>query len=102
MFRPNLYFSVSQKSSNILNDLKSLMKSEKITTENGEKTVLKFSGPTIIYCQTKKMTTDIVNLLRSIRIKCDQYHAGLSLPERKATQIQFINDQLDVTKKISF
>jgi len=74
------------------------MKTERVTTDYGEKTILKFSGATIIYCQTKKMTTDIVNLLRSIGIKCDQYHAGLTLQDRKTTQIEFINDQLDVKK----
>jgi superfamily II DNA helicase RecQ len=72
------------------------MKTERIATENGEKTIFRFSGSTIIYCQTKKMTTDIVNLLRSIGVKCDQYHAGLTIQERKTTQIDFINDQLDV------
>lgn len=87
--RPNLYISVGTKSSNILADLKHLMIKDH---SNG----LKFDGSTIIYCPTKSMTGDVAAALKTVGIKCDIYHAGLSINYRKKSQISFINDEIDV------
>ena len=87
-FRNNLYMSASLKSTNILKDLRSLMSDEKKT---------KYDGPTIIYCQTKKLTGEIVNLLRTIGVKCDRYHADVEISMRKSIQKMFLTDAIDVS-----
>lgn len=104
--RPNLYISVSPKSNNILQDLKSLMiqveddgnsdNSRASDAAAVKRSQLAFNGPTIIYCQSKSMTGEVCAALRTIGIKCDIYHAGLSLDYRKKSQISFINDEIDV------
>ena len=86
--RPNLSIAVSQKSKSIITDLKPLM-----IREDGQ---IRFSGPTIIYCQTKKDTTEVLENLRAINIRCEQYHAGISMAERKRAQVMFVNDKTDV------
>lgn len=93
--RPNLYISVSLKSNSIVDDLKSLM----VQTDDDhgtKKKTFRFDGPTIVYCPTKTMTGDVCNALRTIGIKSDIYHAGLSIDYRKRSQISFINDDIDV------
>jgi len=87
--RPNLFLSVSQKSGNIIKDLKQFMQED----SNGKQ---KFNGSTIVYCNTKKATDEIINALKTIGIECGQYHAGLSLEKRKTTHFNFINDKLEV------
>ena len=64
--------------------------------ESPNKKQLKFDGPTIIYCQSRAMTSEISNELQSIGIKSKFYHAGLSIEVRKRVQIDFINDKIDV------
>ena len=86
--RPNLSIAVSLKSKNIIADLKQFM-----IRENG---ILKFNGPTIIYCLSKNDTLEVVEELRRIQINCEQYHAGLNLTKRKEAQIKFISDKIDV------
>ncbi len=82
--RPNLSLAVALKCSSMLKDLKSLMVNSK------------FDGPTIIYCQSKKKTGEIVDTLRTIGIRCDCYHAGLSMSTRKMVQKMFLSDEIDV------
>lgn len=90
--------SVNQKSGNILRDLKPLMieTAEDEDSSENSKNILKFNGPTIIYCPTKNATGDVITVLKSLGIKCDLYHAGLSLDYRKKSQTNFINDNIDV------
>lgn len=57
----------------------------------------KFDGPTIIYCQTKKLTSTISDFLCKMGIKSDVYHADLKMSVRKTTQKKFIYDELDVS-----
>ena len=80
--------SVSLKSKDILQDLKILMTNRRNT---------KFSGPTIIYCRTKKTTSVIVKLLKSNKVNCDQYHADLEINVRKSIQQKFLDNQIDVS-----
>lgn len=63
--------------------------------------VFRFDGPTIIYCPTKSMTGEVSAALRTLGIKCDIYHAGLTIDYRKKSQISFINDEIDV-KDLTF
>ena len=55
-----------------------------------------FDGPTIIYCPTKKMTSTIQEQLNSVGIRCDIYHADLTIEKRKETQAGFMADEIDV------
>jgi werner syndrome ATP-dependent helicase len=78
--------TVSLKSSSVLKDLQSLM-------PRGQN---KFDGPTIIYCPTKKLTSEIVQILRGAGIKCDRYHGALDMKERKTIQKSFLADKIEV------
>ena len=69
-------------------DLDSLM-----IDDNGTR---KFNGPTIIYCQTKDNTSKVLACLKLVGVKCEQYHAGLSLDDRKDAQFKFKNNTTDV------
>lgn len=82
------------KSRNIGDDLKQLM--VQAEDEKTRQKVLKFDGPTIIYCPTKNATGEVAIALKSMNIKCDIYHAGLTLNYRKKSQTNFINDDIDV------
>lgn len=80
--------NVNLKSSSILKDLQSLM------IINEGKT--KFEGATIIYCPTRKLTVEIVQLLKGIGIKCGYYHGSLEMKERKEIQKMFLADKIEV------
>lgn len=44
-----------------------------------------------------------MNALKAFGIKCEQYHAGLKLEERKKTHFDFINDKIGViTATVAF
>lgn len=102
--RPNLYLSVSSKGVSLRSDLIKMMTETTIKGTDGAgqsngvmtRKTHKFDGPTIIYCQTRDMTGKIADELRALGIKCDKYHGGMTLPDRKRAQVQFINDQVDV------
>ncbi|XKL69155.1 hypothetical protein PGB90_006924 [Kerria lacca] len=87
--RPNLYFSVSLKSGkteDLFKDFQKILVRKELS--------YKFSGATIIYCQTKKKTEDVANILKENGIMCAAYHAGLSLKRRKEIHEQFVKDEL--------
>ncbi len=58
--------------------------------------VYKFDGPTIIYCLTKNQCSEVSDALKTLGVKCDIYHAGVGIKERKKAQVDFINDAIDV------
>ncbi|XP_023030408.2 bifunctional 3'-5' exonuclease/ATP-dependent helicase WRN [Leptinotarsa decemlineata] len=86
--RPNFYFAVNLKSPNFMTDLKSVM--EQVQNQQ------KFSGPTIIYCLSRKKTEEISGILEDMGIKSMAYHAGLSLSIRKKVHDEFVKDKIDV------
>ncbi|XP_052255826.1 bifunctional 3'-5' exonuclease/ATP-dependent helicase WRN-like isoform X2 [Dreissena polymorpha] len=86
--RPNLFLSVSLKSGDILYDLQSRME------KTGNR--WKFSGPTIVYCPTKKITDDVANILKGLNMPCLPYHAGLTPKARKEAHKRFVNDDIQV------
>lgn len=97
--RPNLYISVCPKTNSIVEDLKSLMvlaSDDDVGNSTKRPQRFKFDGPTIVYCPTKNMTGEVCTALRAIGVKCDIYHAGLTIEYRKKSQISFINDEIDV------
>lgn len=82
--RPNLQFHVKMKSSlGIWEDVKGLL------SRNVE-------GSIIIYCLTRKQTEEIVELLRSKKIDCEPYHAGLGLKQRREVHESFVRDRVQI------
>lgn len=53
-------------------------------------------GTAIVYCKTRKHTTEIARLLRMNKINADFYHAGLSNEERNTKQESWINNNTRV------
>ncbi len=57
----------------------------------------------IIYCFSRKHTENLADQLNEIGYKTLPYHAGLNTEERKKTQDQFINDDVNIiTATIAF
>ena len=50
-------------------------------------------GTAIIYCKSRKRTSEIAGLLKMHGMSCDYYHAGLSQEERNRKQLEWINNQ---------
>ncbi|XP_074659227.1 bifunctional 3'-5' exonuclease/ATP-dependent helicase WRN-like [Tubulanus polymorphus] len=87
--RPNLFLSVMNKTSDCVRD----MKTQLIRDDNNR---LRFEGPTIVYCPTKKTTESTAYTLNSLNVKCVMYHAGLPLATRKESHRKFVNDEVQV------
>jgi ATP-dependent DNA helicase RecQ len=51
-------------------------------------------GPAIIYTASRKNAEDISEFLLTSGVKCNYYHAGLSAPERRRIQEQFISGEI--------
>ncbi|XP_065095775.1 bifunctional 3'-5' exonuclease/ATP-dependent helicase WRN-like [Ochlerotatus camptorhynchus] len=82
--RPNLQFHVKMKGTlGIWEDVKGLL------SRNSE-------GSIIIYCLTRKQTEEIVELLRSKKIECEPYHAGLGLKQRRDVHESFVRDRVQI------
>jgi len=56
----------------------------------------KVQGSSIIYCKSRKRTSEISELLRLQHISAEHYHAGLSTPERNQRQEDWMNDKTRV------
>ena len=55
-----------------------------------------FSGPTIIYCPSRKDVDDVSTQLTEQKVENNKYHAGLDGPDRKAAHKAFISDNVQV------
>ena len=55
-----------------------------------------FSGPTIIYCPSRKDVEKVSEELQSHGVENKMYHAGLSLLNRKAAHKMFVYDEVQV------
>lgn len=73
-----------------------------VKDHESKRRILKFDGPTIIYCPTKAACGEVADALKSRDIKCAIYHAGLALDKRKAAQVDFLNDDVDVRRAFFF
>jgi len=73
--RPNLRLYIYEKSKDPLEDLLPLVVS---------------GDPTIVYCQTRKMTDNISEILQNNGIKCFSYHAGMDQDDRKRVHENFV------------
>ncbi|XP_045478951.1 Werner syndrome ATP-dependent helicase-like [Harmonia axyridis] len=87
--RPNLNLEVYQKS-------QQGPSADFLKVSENKLGTLKFPGPTIVYCLTRKFTETIEQLLKSKGVNCAAYHAGKGLNERKEIHEKFLRDQLDV------
>ncbi|KAL1491430.1 hypothetical protein ABEB36_012030 [Hypothenemus hampei] len=86
--RPNLYFKIRTKGTDILTDLKPYM-----SRQDGK---WSFNGPTIIYCISRKETEDVCAYLKSNDVPCLTYHAGMSVTSRKEAHKLFVQDKTTV------
>lgn len=80
--RPNLLLKVVPKSAHPINDLIPLLKDP--------------NERTIIYCQTRKSTEFIAELLNNSNIKADSYHAGMSSISREIAHNDFESGEIQV------
>jgi len=81
--RPNLYYEVRPKTSNIDKDIIKFIKNNE-----GK------SG--IIYCLSRKKVEELAELLRVNNIKALAYHAGMDSATRSANQDAFLLEEIDV------
>lgn len=77
--RPNLYIKLIPKSPDPVSDILPLVTNNK---------------PAIVYCQTRKKTDEITNLLKKEGIKCDAYHAGMNNINREIVHESFVNNEI--------
>ncbi|QKF94731.1 DNA helicase ATP-dependent recq type [Fadolivirus algeromassiliense] len=77
--RPNLIIKVLKKTTDSTKDLMMFVEQDE---------------PTIIYCQTRKMTDDICEELKKKHIDCEAYHAGMNSTDREAVHEKFIKNEI--------
>ena len=76
--RPNIHIKVSYKSNSPERDIIPLIK----------------DGASIIYCQTRKETSDLCEYLERKKVKCHSYHAGMSTFEREIAYEDFASGEV--------
>lgn len=81
--RPNLYYEIRQKTSDIDKDIITFIRQHK-----GK------SG--IIYCLSRKKVEELAEELKTNNIKACPYHAGIEAELRAKTQDQFLMQDIDV------
>ncbi|XP_057361150.1 bifunctional 3'-5' exonuclease/ATP-dependent helicase WRN isoform X3 [Manis pentadactyla] len=84
--RPNLYLEVGRKTGNILQDLKQFLVQKSSAWE--------LEGPTIIYCPSRKMTEKVTAELKTLKLACGTYHAGMHINLRKEVHHKFMRDEI--------
>ncbi|KAF6208176.1 hypothetical protein GE061_016627 [Apolygus lucorum] len=89
--RPNLFLSCSVKGESIRSDIKSVFHSQIHALSRIEK-----KGSCIIYCPTKKKVNEVATCLLEDGIKCEMYHADLSLSVRERVHKDFVRDKVQV------
>lgn len=53
-------------------------------------------GSAIVYVLTRKQADEITEILNRANVRCDTYHAGLSLSKRKQVHEDFARDKIQV------
>jgi len=89
--RPNLYLEVKQKSGSAWRDLSSMMVNRRDGQQGKE-----FTGPTIIYCPSRKEVESVSEVLTNQEIDNRMYHAGLTMNQRKNAHKEFVFDSVQV------
>lgn len=80
--RPNIHFSFRARAKKEWDDLKPF--------------VTNVRGSVIIYVLTKSKSEDVARFLRENGVKCEIYHAGLSMTKRRNVLDDFIKDRLKI------
>lgn len=80
--RPNIHFSFRNKTKNVWDDLKPFL--------------INVRGSVIIYVLTKNGSEEVADILQRYGVKCDVYHAGISMTKRRKVLDDFIKDRLKV------
>lgn len=80
--RDNIFIGVRKKSNNIINDIKDLI--DKYPNDRK-----------IIYCNTRKETEYVTELLKKSNYNCEAYHAGLSDTIRDDVHNRFKNNTVN-------
>jgi Werner syndrome ATP-dependent helicase len=75
--RPNLYFTAKPKTK-IAND------ADEIASDT----------LTLVYCQTRKMTEKMAELLKAKGVKCEAYHAGMTNKKRYKIHHKFLDEEI--------
>ena len=88
--RPNLYLEVKAKKGSVWADLSQMLE----PAAEGESR--KFSGPTIIYCPSRKDVEKVSEDLHNHGIDNQMYHAGMTINKRKAAHKAFVYDDVQV------
>eukprot|EP00092_Neocalanus_flemingeri_P014346 GFUD01015474.1.p1 GENE.GFUD01015474.1~~GFUD01015474.1.p1 ORF type:complete len:1050 (+),score=352.66 GFUD01015474.1:77-3226(+) len=88
--RPNLYLEVRPKCGSVWGDISSML----APGNAGQKR--EFSGPTIIYCPSRKDVEKVSEELMSKGVDNQMYHAGLTMANRKAAHKMFVYDEVQV------
>jgi len=88
--RPNLYLEVRPKCGSAWADLCSIF------TPAVPGQPRQFSGPTIIYCPSRKDVEKVSEELLSHGVENQMYHAGLALGKRKSAHKMFVYDEVQV------
>eukprot|EP00698_Gefionella_okellyi_P008654 TRINITY_DN2157_c0_g1_i1.p1 TRINITY_DN2157_c0_g1~~TRINITY_DN2157_c0_g1_i1.p1 ORF type:complete len:808 (-),score=203.60 TRINITY_DN2157_c0_g1_i1:79-2502(-) len=82
--RTNLSYALQPKSAEKYSDLVATLKDPT------------FAGPSIVYCQTRKESEKIAEVLRSAGFLAAAYHADLPTTERSRVHHEFIRDKLSI------
>lgn len=80
--RPNIHFSFRTKTKNAWDDLKPF--------------VTNIRGSVIVYVLTRNSSEEIAQILKRNGVKCEIYHAGVSLTKRRNVLDDFIKDRLKI------
>jgi len=88
--RPNLYLEVRPKCGSAWGDLSTMF----IPAVPGQPR--QFSGPTIIYCPSRKDVEKVSEELQAHGVENQMYHAGLAIPKRKSAHKEFVYDEVQV------
>lgn len=100
--RENLYIEVRKKT-NMLDDIKSLPIIKETPQSFIDSThpsvrnqinLFDFSGSTIIYCLTRKVTEEMYDVLKRNRFSVGFYHGGMTNKDREEIHERFLKDRL--------
>lgn len=79
--RPNIYIEIKQKDkSNIMNEIYDLVSS---------------TPSSIIYCRTQDATLKVSNALSTLGLKCNNYHADMSMEQRTDVHNKFTKNEIN-------
>ena len=88
--RPNLFYSVREKSNSIYNDMNYLFGLTAPEQDDFQK------GPSIIYCLTRKETENVCHHLQGLGLRASYYNAAQPKEDRAETHRQFMHGEIQI------